>query len=62
MNAIEFVHNYDKYINEIRSVIKTNLTPLLEKLADTDPHDLITPETWFPSESPSKGFCLESFH
>lgn len=61
MNAIEFINNYKKYIKEIRSVIKSNLDPVIEKLADTDPHDLITPETWFPNETAARGYVWSLF-
>jgi hypothetical protein len=43
MDAIEFVTNYNRYIQEIRSVISSNLLPVSEKLKDKNPHDLITP-------------------
>lgn len=61
MNSIEFIHKYEKYIKEIRLVIQPNLTPVIDKLADTDPHDLITPETWFPYETAARGFVWSLF-
>ncbi|MEI6684467.1 MAG: hypothetical protein WCO44_17725 [Bacteroidota bacterium] len=56
MNAIEFVNRYDQYLDEIRSVIRPELFPQLEELAQIDPHDLVNPETWFPDENSAKGF------
>ena len=50
MDSIKFVANYDKYIEEIRSVIRPELFPQLDELTQIDPHDLVTPETWFQNE------------
>ena len=47
MDAYEFVYSYDKFIGEIELVIKTELLTVFKKLKDTDPTDLVTPETWF---------------
>lgn len=44
MDAIEFVTRYPQYIQEIRDVIRPELVPLLDELAQIDPHDLVTPE------------------
>jgi hypothetical protein len=55
MDAIEFVSNYDKYLEEIRSVICPELFPQLDELAQIDPHDLVTPETWFQNENDARG-------
>jgi hypothetical protein len=61
MDAIEFVTNYNRYIQEIRSVISSNLLPVSEKLKDKNPHDLITPETWFPNENADRGLVWGLF-
>ena len=55
MNAIEFVNRYEQYLDEIRSVIRPELFLQLDELAQIDPHDLVTPETWFPDENSAKG-------
>jgi len=56
MDAFAFVANYDKYLEEIRSVIRPELFPQLDELAQIDPHDLVTPETWFPDENTARGY------
>lgn len=56
MDAIEFVIKYPRYIQEIRSVIRSEFLPLLNELAQVDPHDLVTPETWFPNENAARGY------
>jgi len=61
MDAFEFVYSYDKFIGEIEQVIKPELLPILEKLKETDPHDLITPETWFVNTNHARGFVLNLF-
>ncbi|MEI7898132.1 MAG: hypothetical protein WCJ26_13920 [bacterium] len=61
MNAIEFVNRYEQYLDEIRLVIRPELFPQLDELAQIDPHDLITPETWFPNGSAARGYVWGSF-
>jgi len=61
MYGIEFVLNYPRYIREIRDVVKPELFPLVDELEQVDPHDLITPETWFPNESAARGFVWTMF-
>ena len=61
MDAIEFIKKYEGYIDEIRSVIRQELIPQLEELESTDPHDLVTPETWFPSENSARGLVWSIF-
>ena len=49
MDAFEFINQYNNYLQEIETVIKPELFRILQELKDTDPHDLITPDTWFVS-------------
>ena len=43
MEAIEFVSNYESYLEEIREVIRPELFPLIDELKEIDPHDLVQP-------------------
>lgn len=61
MEAIEFIIKYPKYLEEIEGVIKPELLPVLQKLKDTDPHDLVTPEVWFVSETQARGYVFNLF-
>jgi hypothetical protein len=61
MDAFEFISNYNKYVEEIENVIKPELLPTLEKLKEKDPHDLITPESWFINENQARGFVWVLF-
>ena len=61
MDAMEFIRNYNKYIEEIEKVIKPELLPILEDLKETDPHDLVTPETWFLTTNHARGFVWSLF-
>ena len=61
MEAIEFVHNYEKYLDEIQNVIKPELYPIVDELRETDPHDLVRPETWFQNEDNAKGYVWSMF-
>jgi hypothetical protein len=61
MDAIEFVTNYTKYVDEIRAVIKSNLLPVLEQLENKDPQDLLTPDSFFLNEDAARGFVWGMF-
>jgi len=61
MDAIEFVNNYPKYLEEIEMVIKPELLPTLEELKNTDPHNLVSPDVWFVSETQAKGYVFNLF-
>ena len=61
MKAIEFVNNYQQYLEEISQVIKPELQPVLDELRQIDPHDLVRPDSWFQSESEAKGFVWKMF-
>lgn len=61
MDAIEFVTNYNKYVDEIRAVIKSNLLPVLEELENKDPHELVTPDSFFINEDTARGLVWGMF-
>lgn len=61
MEAIRFTQKYDQYLEEIRSVVKPELFPIIDDLKDIDPHDLIQPDTWFQDENHARGFVLNLF-
>ena len=56
MEAIEFIHNYPSYIETIKQVTKDEYLPILEEMGKWDPHDLVTPQTWFADENSAVGF------
>ena len=59
MDAFEFIDKYNIFLKEIETVIKPELLPILEKLKNTDPHDLVSPDTWFVSSNQARG-CVWS--
>jgi hypothetical protein len=61
MDAIRFVANYENFLDEIKSVIKPELYPIIEDLQQTDPHDLVSPDTWFQSENDARGYVWGMF-
>ncbi len=61
MDAFEFTAQYETFIEEIEQVIKPELLPVLEKLKETDPHNLITPEAFFVSTNHARGFVWSLF-
>ena len=56
MDAINFIRNYQYYLEEIENVIKPEFLPILKELKVKDPHNLIRPDTFFTSESDARGF------
>ena len=61
MDAIEFVNKYYQFINDIKKVVKPELYPIIDKMYDTDPHDLVTPEGYFTHESHAFGYVWSLF-
>ena len=61
MDAIQFVGNYEDYLNEIEQVVKPELLPVIEQLRQEDPHDLVKPDSWFPNEMAARGFVWTLF-
>lgn len=61
MKAIEFVTNYETYVKEIESVVRSEFKPIIQKMLEIDPHDLITPESYFEHESDAEGFVWKIF-
>ena len=61
METIEFINNYEKYFEEIREVIQPHLIPVIVELSGIDPHDLVTPDTYFMAESHARGFVWSLF-
>ena len=61
MDAINFIRNYQYYLEEIENVAKPEFLPILKELKEMDPHDLIRPDTFFTSESDARGFVWTMF-
>lgn len=61
MESIEFINRYESYLDEISEVIKPELIPVIEELRQIDPHDLVSPDTFFVSESQGKGLVWNMF-
>jgi hypothetical protein len=61
MEALEFIARYPEYIETIRKVTKEEYYSALKKLEDTDPHDLVKPDTWFADENSAMGFVYRLF-
>ena len=55
MEAIEFIAKYQSYLDTIKLVIKPKYYPALKKLEVIDPHDLVSPNSWFPDENSAMG-------
>lgn len=61
MNAITFIGLYDKYVAELEAITKIECNNAILAMKRKDPHDLITPDTWFPSEYSARGFVYTLF-
>ena len=61
MEAIEFVNNYERYLDEIEQVVKPEYLPAIERLRARDPHDLVRPEAWFHNEDDARGYVWTLF-
>ena len=61
MDAFEFIDKYYGFLEEIETVIKPELLPILEDLKNTDPHDLVSPDVWFVSSNQARGYVWSLF-
>jgi hypothetical protein len=61
VEAIEFVMNYESYVKEIEAVVRLEFKPIIQKMLEIDPHDLITPESYFEHENHAEGFVWKIF-
>jgi len=61
MEAIVFVRNYLNYLDEIESVVKPELLPILEEIRQIDAHDWVGPDSWFHDENHARGFVWSLF-
>jgi hypothetical protein len=61
MDAIEFVNKYEDFVSEIALVVKPEYVNILIEMKKRDPHDLVTPQTWFPNEATAKGVIWQIF-
>jgi hypothetical protein len=61
MEAIEFVNNYQNYLDEIRQVVKEKYYPVIDSMETFDPHDLVTPSCVFKNKNHAKGFVWQVF-
>ena len=61
MDAIEFINNYQSYLQEIEMVIKPEYQPIVSKMKSIDAHDLVVPESFFLSERSARGYVWSMF-
>lgn len=61
MDAIEFITKYEIYLNEISSMIKSELLAVIQQLKELDPHDLVSTGTCFQSENEVRGYVWNLF-
>jgi hypothetical protein len=61
MKTIEFVTNYESYVKEIEAVVRPEFKPIIQKILEIDPHDLITPDSYFEGENDAKGLVWKIF-
>lgn len=61
MDAIEFIDKYSTYLDEISLVIKPEFQFIIDELNLIEPHDLVTPESFFINDYHAKGFVWNMF-
>ena len=61
MDSLEFIKNYQSYLEEIEMVTKPEYQSIVSEMKETDPHDLIVPETWFESATAVRGYIWSMF-
>jgi hypothetical protein len=61
MDSIIFIRKYETYLNEIKQVVKPEYQSVIDELVQIDPHDLVTPDTWFSDETSTMGLVWRLF-
>lgn len=61
MDSIIFIRKYETYLNKIQQVVKSEYQSAIDELKKIDPHDLVTPDTWFSDETSARGFVWTLF-
>lgn len=61
MDSIIFIKNYENYLNEIQKVVKPEYQSAIDELLEIDPHDLVSPDTWFSDASGARGLVWTLF-
>ena len=61
VEAVEFALKYESYVKEIEAVVRPEFKPIIQKMLEIDPHDLIIPESYFQHESHAEGFVWKIF-
>ena len=61
MESLEFINQYELYLDEISEVVRPELLPIIDELRKIDPHDLVRPDTFIESESHGKGMVWNMF-
>ena len=61
MDSIIFIRKYENYLNEIQQVVKPEYQSVIDELKEIDPHDLVTPDTWFNNETSTRGLVWTLF-
>jgi len=61
MDALEFIKNYQSYLDEIEMVTKPEYQSIVSEMKSIDAHDIVQPETWFESERAARGYVWSMF-
>lgn len=61
MNSIEFITKYPDYLQMIKTVTKDEYQSVITKMEGWDPHDLVSPDSWFADENSTIGFVYRLF-
>lgn len=59
MKAIEFVNNYTSYLEILDNIVKPEYYPTLRKMYKLDPHDLVSPDSYFANDNEALGFIWQ---
>lgn len=61
MDSIVFIRKYETYLNEIKEVVKPEYQSVIDELQQTDPHDLVSPDSSFSDAYCARGLVWSLF-
>ena len=60
-NVLNFISDYPTYVGMLEDIVKPEYYPIIKKMYETDPHELITPDHLFTGNG-AMGLVLAYFN
>jgi len=62
MDAFQFIRKYPNYVEDISKMVKDEYQCIVEVMRNIDPHDLVSPDAYFVSDTHAFGYVWNTFN